>query len=247
MNRLGIQIRLLQGDAEFLLQRHEHLHQPQAVDSQIVLEPLLPFRGVAPTVPPQYVVDLLFYLMMRLLIRCARSCAYEIANRADWYWSCRTRSYFMDIIRMLENQYYEYGMQTPEMQMQRRPQQEREELQKVLEYIESHLDGDLTLEAVCQHFRTYKKQVERWFQAYKGMTYYQYVKELRLKKVCFYLRFTELQMKEIAVRVGFSSAQNLARFFQKEKRMSMSAFRRQSVWERQNDRELQAIRSSHTA
>lgn len=43
------------------------------------------------------------------------------------------------------------------------------------------------------------------------MTYYQYVKELRLKKVCFYLRFTELQMKEIAVRVGFSSAQNLAR------------------------------------
>jgi AraC-like DNA-binding protein len=54
-------------------------------------------------------------------------------------------------------------------------------------------------------------------------------------------------MKEIAVRVGFSSAQNLARFFQKEKRMSMSAFRRQSVWERQNDRELQAIRSSHTA
>ena len=185
--------------------------------------------------------------MMRLLIRCARSCAYEIANRADWYWSCRTRSYFMDIIRMLENQYYEYGMQTPEMQMQRRPQQEREELQKVLEYIESHLDGDLTLEAVCQHFRTYKKQVERWFQAYKGMTYYQYVKELRLKKVCFYLRFTELQMKEIAVRVGFSSAQNLARFFQKEKRMSMSAFRRQSVWERQNDRELQAIRSSHTA
>ena len=96
-------------------------------------------------------------------------------------------------------------------------------------------------------FLSDKKQVERWFQAYKGMTYYQYVKELRLKKVCFYLRFTELQMKEIAVRVGFSSAQNLARFFQKEKRMSMSAFRRQSVWERQNDRELQAIRSSHTA
>jgi len=89
--------------------------------------------------------------------------------------------------------------------------------------------------------------VERWFRSYKGSTYYRYVKDLRLKKVCFYLRFTELQMKEIAVRVGFSSAQNLAKFFQKEKRCSMSEFRRQSVQERKNDIELQAIRQGSTA
>ncbi len=114
---------------------------------------------------------------------------------------------------MLENQYYEYGMQTPEIQMQRRPQQEREELQKVLG-ISSPISTVISRSRRSASFSALtKKQVERWFQAYKGMTYYQYVKELRLKKVCFYLRFTELQMKEIAVRVGFSSAQNLARFF----------------------------------
>lgn len=185
--------------------------------------------------------------LMRLLTQCAARCSYEITNRADWYWSCRTRSYFMDIIRVLENLYYEYGMQSPEMQQQHRPRQEREELQRILEFIEIHLDGDLTLEEICLHFRTYKKQVERWFHAYKGMTYYQYVKELRLKKVCFYLRFTELQMKEIAARVGFSSAQNLARFFYREKRISMSDFRRQSVLERKNDRELQSARQGDSA
>ena len=47
--------------------------------------------------------------------------------------------------------------------------------------------------------------------------------------MCFYLRFTELQMKEIAVRVGFSSAQNLAKFFQKEKRCSIDVYKRQPL------------------
>lgn len=185
--------------------------------------------------------------ILHQLMRCARFCSYEIQNRGDWYWSCRTRSYFMDIIRMIENIHYQYGLQTPEQQDQRQQRLERGELQAILEYIEAHIEEALTLETVCLQFRTYKKQVERWFRSYKGTTYYQYVKDLRLKKVCFYLRFTELQMKEIAVRVGFSSAQNLAKFFQKEKRCSMSEFRRQSVRERKNDIELQSIRQGSTA
>ena len=32
----------------------------------------------------------------------------NLSNQADWYWSCRARSYFIDVINILERMYHNY-------------------------------------------------------------------------------------------------------------------------------------------
>lgn len=175
---------------------------------------------------------------LKSLTDCLERCRQELQSPSDWYWSCRTRSYFMDLLRILENLYFDYGIPAGKDGSQHIVSQEFHQL---LDYVDTHIDQPLSLSELAARFHTYRKQIETLFSRFLGMTYYQYIQKERLKKVCYYLRFTELRAKEIAPRVGFSSPQNLAKFFKREQGLSMLAFRRQCVDERKNDRELTRI------
>lgn len=177
---------------------------------------------------------------LKALTDCLEHCRQELLSPTDWYWSCRTRSYFMDLLRILENLYFNYGIQSKAAAT---PRQHvvSQEFRQILEYVDSHIEQPLSLSDLAARFHTYRKQIESLFSRFLDMTYYEYIRKERLKKVCYYLRFTELRAKEIALRVGFSSSQNLAKFFKKEKNMSMLEFRRQCVAERKSDGELTSI------
>ncbi len=167
------------------------------------------------------------------ILYCTHSCRRELESRQDGYWSCRARSYLMDILRLIENQYYDYGPhKTGDDGLTRKVSAE---LRSILEYLDANLEQPPSLDDVCIRFHTYRKKVEDMFHAYLGTTFYGYIKQERLKKVCYYLRFTELRANEIAARVGFSTPQNLAKFFQRETGQSMQLFRRLSVQKRRLD------------
>lgn len=181
--------------------------------------------------------------VMEEIIRYTHHCATQLGTRADWYWACRARSYFLDIIRTIENMYYDHGI-SPEVEKKRLAASSPTDIRQIIEYVDTHLDQKLTLEELCTRFHTYRGQIEKLFRDAMDVSFYEYVKAERLKKVCYYLRFTDLRVTEIAERVGFSSPQNLAKFFMKSMQISMKDFRRQSVEKRKADLQLQHMRSS---
>lgn len=158
------------------------------------------------------------------LTRYFSSFKHELEEQPDWYWSCRARSYFMDIIGVLERIYHNYYIAVPltdECQSQTIPT----ELQNILLHINNHLESDLKLDDICQKFLLGRNTVERLFRSYLNDSFYGYIKNQRLDRVRYYLRFTELRAKEICHRVGFSSSQNLCKFFKSMTGMSPNQYR----------------------
>lgn len=126
---------------------------------------------------------------------------HELEEQPDWYWSCRARSYFMDIIGVLERIYHNYYI-SPALD-HCSSQAIPSELQNILLHINNHLESDLKLDDICQKFLVNRNHVERMFRLYLDDTFYGYIKARRLDRIRYYLRFTELRAKEICHRVGF--------------------------------------------
>lgn len=155
---------------------------------------------------------------------------HELEKQPDWYWSCRARSYFMDIIGVLERIYHNYYI-SPALD-HCSSQAIPSELQNILLHINNHLESDLKLDDICQKFLVNRNHVERMFRLYLDDTFYGYVKARRLDRIRYYLRFTELRAKEICHRVGFSSSQNLCKFFKAMTGTSPNQYRDSEVAKR---------------
>ena len=155
---------------------------------------------------------------------------HELEEQPDWYWSCRARSYFMDIIGVLERIYHNYYISpaVDHCSSQAIPS----ELQDILLHITNHLESDLKLDDICQKFLVNRNHVERMFRQYLDDTFYGYIKARRLDRIRYYLRFTELRAKEICHRVGFSSSQNLCKFFKAMTGTSPNQYRDSEVAKR---------------
>lgn len=154
----------------------------------------------------------------------------ELDAQSDWYWSCRARSYFMDIINVLERIYHNYYVQDSTSRCSTRPISD--ELHGILSYINNHLDADIRLDDICERFMMSRNRVERLFHKYLNLTFYDYIKSQKLDRICYYLRFTELRAKEICPRVGFSSSQNLCKFFKAMTGTTPNAYRLEEITRR---------------
>lgn len=165
------------------------------------------------------------------------SCKRQLELQPDWYWPYRARTYFMDMIQHIELLYYSDPSPTdPAERPDRTDSKDLEELKPILSYINGNLDTEISLNEVCQKFRTYRKRMEALFKTCLGITFYEYIQNQRYEKICYYLRFTDLKLKEIAFRTGISSPQNLCRFFKGISGKSPSSFRNGAVPEHKNRR-----------
>lgn len=84
---------------------------------------------------------------------------------------------------------------------------------KVKAYIHSHLDGDTSLYILAEHVHLSPEYLLRVFKQKEDITILQYINDLKLEKAKNLLQDTQLQMKEIAVTLGFTSAGYFGRFF----------------------------------
>ena len=167
----------------------------------------------------------------RRLEKAYHNCKLQLELQPDWYWSCRARSYFMDMIQCIELLYYDYKIQAdPSDSLNLMDsQKDLEELKKILSYINGNLDTEISLGAVCAQFRTYRKRMEALFKTYLDVTFYEYIQNQRYERICYYLRFTDLKLKEIALHTGISTSQNLCKFFKSVNGKSPNQFRNEVV------------------
>lgn len=104
-------------------------------------------------------------------------------------------------------------------------------MQRVLDHIDQHLDGDLDLEAVSRIAAFSKFHFHRQFAATFGLSAHRYVQLARLKRASHQLAAKGAQsVTEIAMDAGYESPDAFARAFRQRFGQSPSSFRKSPDW-----------------
>ncbi|MCR5033257.1 MAG: AraC family transcriptional regulator [Lachnospiraceae bacterium] len=98
-------------------------------------------------------------------------------------------------------------------------------LSNVCVYISDHFTEDLTLEQIATYAGFSKFHFERIFTEYTGMTFYQYLQQMRINYAQTLLSNPELTITDISYQAGFSSSMAFTRAFKKSTGYPPSQFR----------------------
>lgn len=100
-------------------------------------------------------------------------------------------------------------------------------INKVKSYVLDHLDGDTSLYALSDHVHLCPGHLLRMFKKQEGITILQYINDLKLAKARQMLTETDMQIKEIATKLGFTSAGYFGRFFKSKTGVTPNFYRDQ--------------------
>ena len=100
-------------------------------------------------------------------------------------------------------------------------------IEEVLSYINEHIDQPLTLESLAQRVSLSPFYFSRVFRKETGYTLREYLINTRINAARFYLRTTELSLKEISYRCGYGSDSTFCTTFKRLTGMTPLEYRNQ--------------------
>lgn len=153
----------------------------------------------------------------------------ELDVQSDWYWSCRSRSYFMQIMFLLERS---YGLVGQDNSLGSANKIKNPLLKKAVIYIESNYPNGITLEDIVKSASLNHSTLTKLFKSELDMTPIEYLWHHRLTVAKKFLEFTDLPVKDIASRCGFKTTQHFSRKFEESFGNNPSAFRTETVADR---------------
>lgn len=107
----------------------------------------------------------------------------------------------------------------------------RARFQKVLQYIDTHLSEDLSLDRLSEVAAFSKHHFLRQFSELLGISVYKYIQLSRLKRASHQLAFRDKQaVIEIALDSGYDSPEAFSRAFRKGIGQTPTEFRKQPQW-----------------
>lgn len=89
------------------------------------------------------------------------------------------------------------------------------QLQRAVDYINTHLDRDLSLEKIASVINISPTYFASLFKHATGMSPHQYVIQQRVERAKLLLAKTDLAIADIALQVGFSSQSHLTQQFKR--------------------------------
>lgn len=102
---------------------------------------------------------------------------------------------------------------------------------QVLEYIDSHLDDDLSLERLSKVAAFSKYHFHRQFSELFGISVYKYVQLNRLKRASYQLAFRDdMQIIHISLASGYENQESFSRAFKKSLGQTPSEFKDRPQW-----------------
>ena len=150
----------------------------------------------------------------------------SLREQTDWYWSCRSRSYFMEVILLLERAYglIEYNDTTASERKISNPH-----LRKAVVFIETNYYDHISLESIGRSASLNHSTLTGLFKTELNMTPIEYLWYHRLTVAKKFLEFTSLPIKEIASRCGFKTVQHFCRKFEETVGKNPGNFRSEAV------------------
>jgi AraC-like DNA-binding protein len=102
-------------------------------------------------------------------------------------------------------------------------------LERAFAHINRHLDGTLTLAETAQAASFSPQAFSRFFHQHIGMTFQDYVIDLRLTEACRLLIETDRTVSEICFQTGFNNLSNFNRHFLARKKMAPREYRKSAM------------------
>lgn len=98
-------------------------------------------------------------------------------------------------------------------------------IQDVLNYIDFHLTEDLSLKALSNEVKSSPNYLSNQFTREVGKTLTKYVNEKRIEKSLLLLTTTDMQIQEIAEKIGINDVNYFSRLFKKTYQMTAREYR----------------------
>lgn len=136
---------------------------------------------------------------------------YNVSMHANWQDAFGYLRHVAESIFSLKNQSVE--------------KQTEDVVNQVKKYIVEHLDGDTSLYNLAEQVHFSQEYLLRIFKKKEGITILSYINELKLAAAKQLLTDSELQVREIADRLGFASQGYFGRFFRNKTGLTPNAYR----------------------
>lgn len=111
------------------------------------------------------------------------------------------------------------------------------EYNRVIKYISTQKGFDFDLNQIALDLELNPSYLSRWFKECIGETYTEYIKRLKINEVKRLLTESELSLKEIALKVNYSSDSALAKAFKKETGLTPQTYRKLKGDKREEQKE----------
>ncbi len=159
----------------------------------------------------------------------------ELTEQRDWYWSCRGRSYFMEIIIALERMYGLIGYGLTHQKSDNAPIIKNPKLRDAVLYIEGHYGDSITLSNISANAGINHTTLTALMKEELGCTAIEYLMQYRITIAKKQLAFTDVPIKDIANMVGFKTVQHFNRIFKEITGTTPAEFRKSAVQKRRED------------
>ena len=169
------------------------------------------------------------------ITQAARDMQEELKNQRDWYWSCRGRSYFMEIIIALERMYGLIGYGVTHQKSDNTPIVKNAKLRDAVLYIESRFDESITLPDIAKAAGMNHTTLTALMKEELGLTAIEYLMKYRVTVAEKQLEFTSVPIKDIANMTGFKTVQHFSRVFKSQTGTTPAEFRKNAVQKRKED------------
>jgi AraC-like DNA-binding protein len=97
---------------------------------------------------------------------------------------------------------------------------------RCVEYINLHYREDLPLEFIAKIAGFSKYHFTRWFKQFAGISFYEYLTQVRMQVAESMLANTEVPITEIALESGFQSIATFNRVFKHSHNLTPSEYRK---------------------
>lgn len=175
---------------------------------------------------PKYIGELTIdSVVSRRIAELYESIAHEITQQSDWYWTCRARSFFLELLFLIERIY-----STPETMQSLKLSNALNSAEEIVLYLHRHYHHKLTIDRICKRFNTNRTTLQKQFQTLTGLPVMTYLIKLRIKLATLMLKDTGISISEISERLGFSDITHFNKVFHKQTGYSPTEYRQQFTW-----------------
>lgn len=100
---------------------------------------------------------------------------------------------------------------------------------EAIKYIDDHLEDDLTVPMIAEHFAFSPYYFHRLFTSIVGKSMIAYVRDRRITHACRMLNETDEKVLDVALHFGFDSAQGFSRTFKAVTGMTPTEYRNSNI------------------
>lgn len=148
----------------------------------------------------------------------------ELENQHDVFWPCRSRSYFLEALFLLQNMKNTYDI------FKNRIEENKDCLEEVIVYVHTHYMEDISLPMLVEKFGINRTKLNNLFLQTTGKSVIKYLIELRIKLACLILRDTLKPIKEVAYQTGFRDITHFGRTFKTSIDINPTQYREKYNW-----------------